>query len=157
MTGREPCRAARRGRGAGAVFALQSGDSGAPGTRQGEGANAFGRSRNKLSPLSPRKNGLSPLPVGTDFFNGDKGLRRFFRFVPTVPTKLKRPPEADPAKTHAQTPRRPAALALAGMVRAAIRGADVPPRTGPVGCFGRAGNSNREGELEGPFLAWLIL
>lgn len=136
MTMREPCRAARRGRGAGAAFALHRGDSGAPGTRQGEGVNAFGRCRNKLSPLSPRKNGLSPAPVGTDFFNRDKGLRGFFRFVPTVPTKLKRPPEADPAKTHAQTPRRPAAPALVGMVRAVIRGAGVPPERVLLGCFG---------------------
>ena len=51
--------------------------------------------------------------------------------VPGVPYKLKRHPEADPAEASAQTPRRPAAPALAGMVRAVIRGAGVPPVMGP--------------------------
>jgi hypothetical protein len=54
------------------------------------------------------------------------GYECFPVWSPGVPYKLKRPPEADQAETHAQTPRRSAALALAGMVRAAIRGAGVP-------------------------------
>ena len=136
MTGREPCRAARRGRGAGAVFAQQSGDSGAPDTRQDQGADYLGRVWSELSPLSPRKNGLSPRSMGTDFSNGDKGLRGFLRFVPTVPTKLKRHPEADQAETHAQTPRRPAALALAGMVRVVKGGGGTPPSWVLFGCAG---------------------
>ena len=67
------------------------------------------------------------MPPGTKLFNADNGLRVFSGLVPGVPYKLKRPPEADQAETHAQTPRRSAALARAGMVRAAIRGTDVPP------------------------------
>ena len=143
MTGREPCRAARRGRGAGATFALQCGDSGAPDTRQTQGANVPGRAWSGLSPLSPRKNGLSPAPMGTDFSNGDKGLRVVLRFVPTVPTNLQRHPEADQAKAHAQTPRRSAALALVGMVRPVIRGAGVPPGIGSFLSLCYAGNSHR--------------
>ena len=131
MTGREPCRAARRGRGAGAAFALQCGDSGAPDTRQDKGTDCLGRVWSELSPLSPRKNGLSPRSMGTDFSNGDKGLRGLLRFVPTVPTNLQRHPEAD----QAQTPRRSAALALVGMVRAVIRGAGVPPERVLSGVF----------------------
>jgi hypothetical protein len=76
--------------------------------------------------VSPVKNDWSPMPPGTKLFNADNGLRVFSGLVPGVPYKLKRPPEADQAETHAQTPRRSAALALAGMVRAAIRGAGVP-------------------------------
>ena len=48
--------------------------------------NAFERYRIDLSPLSPFKIELSPLRVGTEFFNVDNDLRAFFRFVPTVPT-----------------------------------------------------------------------
>lgn len=127
MTGREPCRAARRGRGAGVVFALHRGDSGAPDTRQDQGPDRLAPCWIDWSPVSPVKNDWSPMPPGTKLFNADNGLRVFSGLVPGVPYKLKRPPEADPAKPHAQTPRRAAALALAGMVRAAIRGAGVPP------------------------------
>ena len=155
MTGREPCRAARRGRGAGATFAQQSGDSGAPDTRQDQGTDCLGRVWSELSPLYPRKNGLSPRSMGTDFSNGDKGLRGFLRFVPTVPTNLQRHPEADQAKARTQTPRRAASLALAGMVRAVIRGAGVPPASGPSGCFARAGNSHPEPAPDGGFFSRL--
>ena len=70
------------------------------------------------------------MPPGTKLFNADNGLRVFSGLVPGVPYKLKRPPEADQAETHAQTPRRSAALALVGMVRPVIRGAGVPPGIG---------------------------
>ena len=81
--------------------------------------------------MSPVKNDWSPMPPGTKLFNADNGLRVFSGLVPGVPYKLKRHPEADPAEASAQTPRRPAAPALAGMVRAVIRGAGVPPVMGP--------------------------
>lgn len=48
---------------------------------------------NDLFPLSPLKSGLSPPQVGTDFLNGDKDLRAFLPFVPTVPTKKCRYPD----------------------------------------------------------------
>ena len=71
---------------------------------------ALGRSRIELSPLSPRKNGLSPVPVGTDFLNGDNGLRWFSWFVPSVPTKFERLPEADHANGRAGQARRTAGV-----------------------------------------------
>lgn len=77
--------------------------------------NVLGRARNELSPLSPLVSGLSPQSTGTDFFNGDNGLRWFFRFVPAVPAEFERVPEADQAKAHAQTSRRAAGLGLAGV------------------------------------------
>ena len=75
------------------------------------------------------------MPPGTNLFNADNGLRGLFGLVPGVPYKLKRHPEADQAKAHAQTPRRSAALALVGMVRAVIRGAGVPPERVLSGVF----------------------
>ncbi len=130
MTQRAPRRAARKGRGAGAAFALHGGDSGAPGTRQDQGPHVFEPCRIDWSPESPVKGDWSPMPPGTNFLNADNGLRRFFGLVPAVPYKLKRHPEADPPKTHAQTARRPAALALVGMVRPEKRGSllEVPTR-----------------------------
>lgn len=94
--------------------------------------------------------------MGTDFSNGDKGLRGLLRFVPTVPTNLQRHPEADQAKAHAQTPRRHACLALAGMVRAVKGGGGTPPVMGPFRVFRDTGNSRPEAALAGRFLAWLI-
>lgn len=76
------------------------------------------------------------MPPGTKFFNADNGLRRFFGLVPAVPYKLKRAPEADQAKTHAQTARRSAGLGLAGMA-----GGAGCPRTGPFRTLGGTGNS----------------
>ena len=80
------------------------------------------------------------MPPGTKFLNADNGLQRFFGLVPAVPYKLKRAPEADQAKAHAQTPRRSAALALVGMVRPVIRGAGVPPGSGSCPDLGRYGS-----------------
>ena len=71
---------------------------------------ALGRSRIELSPVSPVKSGLSPVPVGTDFLNGDNGLRGFSWFVPTVPTKFERLPEADHANGRAGQARRTAGV-----------------------------------------------
>ena len=93
---RELCRAACGRWGAGATFAQQNGDSGAPGTRQGQGVNRPGRARSDLSPLSPLNNGLSPRSMGTDFSNGDKGLGQLSRVVPTVPTKFESTPRSRP-------------------------------------------------------------
>ena len=76
------------------------------------------------------------MPPGTNLFNADNGLRGLFGLVPGVPYKLKRHPEADQAKAHAQTPRRSAALALAGMVRAVKGGGGTPPSWVLFGCFG---------------------
>lgn len=104
MTPRQHGRAAGRRWGAGAAFALQWRDSGAPGTRQSEGPNALGRARNELSPLSPLISGLSPQPAGTDFFNGDNGLRQLSTVVPAVPAKKLREPKADPAESHGAAP-----------------------------------------------------
>lgn len=126
---RELCRAACGRWGAGAAFALQNGDSGAPGTRQSQGVNRPGLVRSELFPVFPVKNDLFPVKVRTIFFNDDKVLGHFPGFVLSVPAFFERHPEADPAKAYAQTPRRAAALALAGMVRA-VKGAGAPPRHG---------------------------
>ena len=156
MTQREPCRAACGRWGAGATFAQQSGDSGAPGTRQSQGVNAPGRAWSDLSPLSPLLLGLSPLPTGTDFFNGDKGLGQLSTVVPAVPAKKSARPETDQAKTHAQTPRRPAALALVATVRPVNGGRGYPPSTGPSGAFGHTGNSHHVKTPASPFWNRLI-
>lgn len=39
-----------------------------------------------LSPVSPVKNRLSPVVLGTDLFNGDNDLQAFLPFVPSVPS-----------------------------------------------------------------------
>ena len=148
---RELCRAACGRWGAGATFAQQNGDSDAPGTRQSQGLNRPGRVRNDLFPVFPVKRHLFPVRPGTVFPNGDKGLGHFPGIVPGVPYKSSRDPEADHPKTHAQTPRRPAALARVATVRPVHGGRGVPP-SGPSGAFAHTGNSHHvQNASECPF------
>jgi len=65
----ELCRAARGRRGAGATFAQQSSDSGAPCTRQSQWVDRPGPLRNDLFPVFPVKNDPFPFKVGTLFIN----------------------------------------------------------------------------------------
>ena len=60
-----------------------------------------------MFPLSPVKSGLSPVPVGTDLFNGDNDLQAFLPFVPTVPTIFRHGCEEDGEFSSMKAPAMP--------------------------------------------------
>lgn len=100
------CRAARRGR-AGELLSRYKSRCDA-GTRHqtNKSLDVTGRSWPRLSPVSPLKNDLSPVVLGTDLFNGDNNLQAVLWFVPSVPTFLCRYPEERQARSPAKPARR---------------------------------------------------